>query len=163
MAQVKPIPEGYRTITPHLLMDDSAKAIEFWTRALGAQEVRRQSLPNGKVVHAVVRIGDSLIMVNDDMGPMGNMPGTVKSAKAAGLNTSELFLYVEDCDALFNRAVKAGCTVRMALADQFWGDRFGQVIDPFGIIWGIATHKEDVAPQEIMQRMAKAMPSQPQA
>jgi PhnB protein len=146
------IPEGYHTVTPHLIMDDAAKAIDWYKKALGAEERARAAGPDGKIMHAEIRVGDSLIMLNDAMG--GG-----KSAKALGGSPISLWVYVEDCDALFNRAVAAGAKVppgpMSALADQFWGDRVGTLVDPEGYTWSIATHKEDVTPEEMKQRMAE--------
>ena len=151
-ASVKPIPDGYHTITPHLVLDDCAQAIEFYKKAFGAEEILRMPGPNGKIVHSEIRIGDSAVMMNDEMPPMPGQPGSYKSPKSAGLSTAALFLYVHDVDSVFNRAVKAGCTVRSPVADMFWGDRYGQVIDPFGHTWAIATHKEDISPQDMAKR-----------
>ena len=151
MAKAKnPIPPGYHTVTPHLIMDDAAKAIDWYKKALGAEEVARALGPDGKIMHAEIRVGDSLIMLNDEMGG-------AKSAKAFGGSPASLWVYVADCDTLFNRAVAAGGRVPPgpmgAMADQFWGDRSGTFTDPHGYTWTIATHKEDLAPQEMKQRM----------
>ena len=151
-ANVKPIPEGYHTVTPHLVLSDCAQAIDFYTRAFGARETLRMPGPGGTIVHAEIRIGDSVVMVNDEMQPIPGQPGLFKSPNAAGLATAALFLYVEDVDAAFDRALKAGCTVRMPLENMFWGDRYGQVIDPFGVTWAMATHKEDLTPDQIATR-----------
>jgi len=144
------VPKGHHTVTPQLTLDNAAKAIDWYKKALGAEEVARALGPDGKVMHAEIRIGDSLIMLNDEMG--GG-----KSARAFGGSPASLWVYVEDCDALFNRAVAAGAKVPPGpmgqLADQFWGDRAGTVTDPHGYQWTIATRKEDLAPQEMKQRM----------
>ena len=150
--QVKPVPDGYHTVTPHLVLSECAKAIEFYTSAFGAKETLRMPGPEGKIAHAEIRIGDSVVMLNDEMPPMPGQPGTIKSPKSAGLATAALFLYVGDVDAAFDRALKAGCTVRMPLEDMFWGDRYGQVTDPFGVTWAMATHKEDLTPEQIATR-----------
>ena len=146
----KAVPEGHHTVTPHLIMGDAAKALEWYKKALGAVEVARAPGPDGKIMHAEMRIGDSLIMLNDEMGG-------AKSAKAIGGSPVSLWVYVEDCDALVNRAVAAGATVPPgpmgALTDQFWGDRSGTIIDPEGFTWTIATRKEDLTTEEIYQRM----------
>jgi PhnB protein len=147
-----PIPDGYHTVTPHIVLDDCAKAIEFYGRAFGAEKLLAMPGPMGKIVHAEIKIGDSIVMMSDEMPPMPGQPGVFRAPKAAGLATSALFLYVRDADAAFDRAVKAGCTVRQPLADMFWGDRWGQVIDPFGHAWAIATHLEDLSPEEIGRR-----------
>jgi PhnB protein len=142
----KAVPEGFHTVTPQLTLDNAAQAIDWYKKALGAVENSRAVGPDGKIMHAELRIGDSLIMLNDEIG--GG-----KSAKAMGGSPASLWIYVEDCDALFNRAVAAGGQVRMPIADQFWGDRCGAVSDPHGYTWSIATRKEDV-PREEMERRA---------
>jgi PhnB protein len=141
----KAVPEGYHTITPQLTLDNAAQAIEWYKKALGAEELMRSAGPDGKIMHAELRIGDSRIMVNDPM--MGG-----KGPKAVGGSPASLWLYVEDCDALFNRAVAAGAQVRMPMADQFWGDRCGGIADPQGYTWSIATHKEDLTQEEMQRR-----------
>jgi PhnB protein len=145
----KAVPEGHHTVTPQLTLDNAAQAIDWYKQALGAEEVARAVGPDGKIMHAEVRIGDSLIMLNDAM-----MDG--KGPKAMGGSPASLWIYVEDADALFNRAVAAGAQVAPgpmgAIADQFWGDRCGTFSDPHGYRWTIATHKEDLTPQEMKQR-----------
>ena len=141
----KPIPEGFHTVTPQLTLDNAAQAIDWYKQALGAQEVSRAPGPDGKLMHAELRIGDSRIMLNDPV--MGS-----KGPKTLGGSPASLWLYVEDCDALFNRAVSAGGQVRMPMGDQFWGDRCGTVADPHGYSWTIATHKEDLTREEMQQR-----------
>jgi PhnB protein len=145
----KAVPEGHHTVTPHLILDNASHAIDWYKKALGAQEVARAVGPDGKIMHAEIRVGDSLIMLNDEMS--GG-----KSAKAIGGSPVSLWLYVEDCDALFNRAVAAGAKVPPGpmgqMADQFWGDRSGTFTDPHGFTWTIATHKEDLTPDEMKQR-----------
>jgi len=153
MAKAKsPIPEGHHTVTPQLTLDNAAQGIDWYKKALGAQEVTRAVGPDGKIMHAELRIGDSLVMMNDAMG--GG-----KGAKAMGGSPASLWVYVEDCDALFNRAVDAGAQVAPGpmgqLADQFWGDRSGTFTDPQGYRWTIATHKEDLTSEEIEQRQAE--------
>ena len=150
MAKAKSaVPAGHRTVTPHLILDNAAQAIDWYKRALGAEEVGRALGPDGKIMHAEIRIGDSLIMLNDEMG--GG-----RSAKTIGASPVSLYLYVQDCDALFNRAVAAGATVGPGpmgqMMDQFWGDRAGVVTDPHGYQWTIATRKEDLTPDELKQR-----------
>jgi PhnB protein len=150
MAKAKnAIPEGHHTVTPQLTLDNTAKAIDWYKKALGAEEVARYVGPDGKIMHAAVRIGNSLIMMNDEMGG-------AKSPKACGGSPASLWVYVENCDALFNRAVAAGASVDPGpmgkVADQFWGDRSGTFTDPHGYQWTIATHKEDLTPQELEQR-----------
>ena len=144
--QVRAIPEGYHSISPSLTCKDAARAIEFYKSVFGAVEIVNMSSPDGKISHAELKIGDSIIFVNDEMGPMAaGTPGTPRMS---------LFLYVENADKTFTRAVAAGAQIDMALENQFWGDRYGKVTDPFGHQWGIATHVEDVAPEEIGKRAA---------
>jgi PhnB protein len=141
----KAVPDGFHTVTPQLTLDNAAEAIAWYKKALGAEELSRAPGPDGKLMHAEIKIGDSKIMLNDAV--MGNKgPGMLGGSPAA------LWLYVEDCDAVFNRAVGAGAQVRMPLGDQFWGDRCGSVTDPHGYSWTIATHKEDLTREEIEQR-----------
>jgi PhnB protein len=141
----KPVPEGYHTVTPQLTLDNAATTIEWYKRALGAEEMSRAIAPDGKIMHAELRIGDSRVMVNDAM--MGS-----KGPHAIGGSPASLWLYVNDCDELFNRAVEAGANVRMQLTDQFWGDRMGVVLDPEGYTWTIATRKEDLTREEMDAR-----------
>jgi len=149
MAKAKrTVPEGFHTVTPQLTLDNAAEAIEWYKKALGADEVARALGPDGKIMHAELRIGDSRIMLNDAV--MGN-----KGPKALGGSPASLWVYVDDCDTLFNRATKGGAQVRMPLGDQFWGDRCGTVIDPHGYQWTIATHKEDLTRDEIEKRQAE--------
>jgi PhnB protein len=155
MAKAKqPVPAGHHTITPHLTFEDAAAAIDWYKNALGAEEKSRAPGPDGKVMHAELQIGDSRIMLHDAM--MG-----AKGPKGLGGSPVSLFVYVEDCDALFNRAVAAGGTVAPGgmgqMADQFWGDRAGTFTDPHGYTWTIATHKEDLTPEELDQRMKQVM------
>ena len=150
MAKAKsPIPEGFHTVTPQLTLDNAAQTIEWYKKAFGAEEKARAVGPDGKIMHAEVRIGDSRIMLNDVMG--GG-----KGPKAFGGSPASLWIYVEDCDALFNRAVTAGAQVAGGpmgqLQDQFWGDRSGTIIDPEGFRWTIATRKEDLTREEMQQR-----------
>ena len=153
---VKPIPDGYHTVTPYITVRDAAAALEFYKKALGAAEVMRFDTPDGRVAHAEIQIGNSRVMLGDECPVMGN-----KSPQSLGGTTGGLCVYVEDCDAVFGRAVAAGATVMKPPADQFYGDRSGTVIDPFGHAWTIATHKEDVSIDEMKARMAALM--QPQA
>jgi uncharacterized glyoxalase superfamily protein PhnB len=144
----KPVPEGYRTVTPYLTIKGAAQAIEFYRRAFGAQEIDRITGPDGtSVMHAEIRIGDSVVMLSDEMPKAG-----CRSPETLGGTTGSLYLYVPDVDAAFQRALDAGATAIMPPADMFWGDRFGQLADPFGHQWGMATHKEDVTPDEIRRR-----------
>jgi PhnB protein len=149
---VKPVPEGYHTVTPYLTVDDAAKAIEFYKDAFGATERVRMNAPDGKVGHAELEIGDSLVMLSDPFPQ-----ASTKSPKELGGTSSSVFLYVEDVDAVVKQATNAGASITMEVADQFWGDRFGSVADPFGHIWSIATHVEDLTPEEITERSKAAM------
>jgi len=140
----KAIPDGFHTLTPHIVVEDAGKAIEFYKRAFGAQEIERHLAPDGqRVMHAQIKIGDSLLMLANEFPPMCMGP------KSRGGTSTTLHLYVPDADAAFNRAVKAGCSVKMPMMDQFWGDRYGQVEDPFGHQWSIATHKQDLTSEQI--------------
>jgi PhnB protein len=149
---VKPIPEGYHSVTPYLVVNDAAKAIEYYTRAFGAKEIMRMDGPPGKIGHAEIMIGDSHIMLSDEM------PGSdVRAPQSVGGSTVSIFLYVNDVDSVFKQAVSAGAKENMPPTDMFWGDRFGKLTDPFGHSWALATHKEDVAPQEMAKRSKEAM------
>jgi PhnB protein len=141
----KAVPDGFHTVTPQLTLDNAAQAIDWYKKALGATDVSIAQGPDGKIMHAELKIGDSKIMLNDAV--MGN-----KGPKVLGGSPAALWLYVEDCDALFNRAVGAGGQVKMPIGDQFWGDRCGAVLDPHGYIWTIATRKEDLTREEIEKR-----------
>ena len=144
---VDPIPAGYHSITPYLMVRDGVRAIAFYRDAFGAQEVMRFDDPNGRVAHAEVKIGDSHVMLADEtrdfVGP--------QTLGGAGVS---LMLYVEDVDATFAKAVAAGAKVRRPVADQFYGDRVGTLADPFGHVWSIGTHREDVSVEEMQRRMA---------
>jgi PhnB protein len=153
----KPIPEGYNTLTPYLAVDDATKAIEFYERAFGAKERSRMPGPDGKIAHAELVIGSSVVMLSDPFPQ-----STVKPPTQLGGTTAGLFMYVEDVDAAYRRAIDAGATETMPPADMFWGDRFGTVTDPFGHSWQIATHVEDVTPEEMAERGREAMASMAQ-
>ena len=151
----KPVPEGYHTVTPLLTLDNAADAIEWYKQAFGAVEPGGRAVgPDGKILHAELRIGDSVIMLHDAV--MGG-----KGPKALGGSPVSLWIYVDDCDALFNRAVAAGAQIppgpMAGMADQFWGDRCGTLMDPHGYTWTIATRKEDLTEAEIAQRQADFM------
>lgn len=149
-ANVKPVPEGMHAVTPHLICADAARAIEFYTKAFGAEEVSRLPMPNGKLGHAMIRIGDSAIMLADEFPEWGSVsPATLKGTPVT------LHLYVVNADAAFERAVAAGAQVKMPLADMFWGDRYGVLEDPFGHRWSVATHVRDVAPEEMAAAMQR--------
>ena len=149
MAKAKhAVPPGYHTVTPHLIVRGAAQAIDFYKRAFGTQELDRSPGPDGKrLMHAAIMIGDSRLMLVDEYLEYGS-----KSPQALGGSPVTIHLYVEDVDAVFDRAVKAGCNVEMPLMDAFWGDRYGQVADPFGHKWSLATHKEDLTQEEMAKR-----------
>ena len=148
----KPVPEGYHTVSPYLAVEDATRAIEYYTQAFGAREVMRMDAPGGKIAHAELEIGDSRIMLSDPFPQ-----GSTRPPKELGGTSASVFLYVEDVDAVVKRAVDAGATVTMEVADQFWGDRFGAITDPFGHVWSVATHVEDVPPEEMAERSRAAM------
>jgi PhnB protein len=149
---VKPIPDGYHSITPYLFVDDAHGAIDFYKRAFGATERGVMEGPDGKVVHAELQIGDSALMLSD---PFEQQTGT--PPKELGGTTAAVFLYVEDVDAVVQQAADAGATVAAPPEDMFWGDRFGRITDPFGHQWQVATHTEDLSPEEIAERGKEAM------
>jgi len=153
----KPIPDGYHTVTPSLTVRGGARTIDFYKQAFGAQERLRVHGPDGvSIMHAELQIGDSIVMLGDEYPDMGCV-----APVSRGGATGSLFLYVPDVDAAFQRAVNAGAKVVMPVTDMFWGDRFGQVEDPSGHRWGLATHKEDVAPDELMRRQKEFFASMP--
>ena len=143
---VKPIPDGYHAITPYLIVDGAARAIDFYKRAFGATEIMRMPAPNGRIGHAEVRIGDSAIMLADEFPEMG-----IVSPQTLGGTYMALHLLVADVDAVWQRALDAGAEVFRPLQDSFWGERSGQVIDPFGHRWGLAQHLRDVSPEELLR------------
>lgn len=148
----KPIPEGYRSVNVILTVDDAAKAIDFYKQAFGAREISR--LPMGdKIGHAELQIGDTRIMLNDEFPDFDNL-----GPKSRGGTTVGLLIYTDDVDNAFKKAIQAGGTEKMPVEDQFWGDRMGTLTDPFGHKWSIATHVEDVRPEDIPARMAAAQP-----
>jgi PhnB protein len=144
---VKPIPDGYHSVTPHLIVRDSRKAVDFYKRAFGAEEIAVMTSPDGKVMHAEIKIGDSIIMFNDEFPEWGSV-----GPETLGNCTSSLHIYVPDVDAAFQKAVQAGATPLMPPADMFWGDRYGKLKDPFGHQWAFATHKEDMSEAEMQRR-----------
>jgi PhnB protein len=145
--QVRPVPDGFSNITPNLVCRNAARAIEFYKTAFGAKELVRMPGPNGEIMHAELQIGDSKFFVNDSMS---KTPIPVPGEGAS--NPMYIHLYVPDADTLFNRAIEGGARVDMPLQNMFWGDRYGKVTDPYGQQWGIATHVEDVAPEEMKKR-----------
>ena len=149
---VKRVPDGFHTITPHLVVKGAAAAIDFYKKAFGATELVRMPGPGGKLMHAEVKIGDSHLFLCDEFPEMGAC-----SPAPGGKTPVTLNLYVEDCDHVFRQAVAAGATVQMPPADMFWGDRYAKVVDPFGHNWSLATHIEDVPPKEMARRGQKEM------
>jgi PhnB protein len=151
MAAVQPVPEGYPQVTPYLCVEGAGAAIEFYGRVLGTTERMRMETPEGTVSHAELQLGGSLIMLADEFPELG-----VRSPKAFGGSPVTMSVYVEDVDAVFERALQAGAKVLRPLEDQFYGDRAGQFEDPFGHRWSFATHVEDVSPEEMARRAAEA-------
>lgn len=148
MTSVRAVPDGYHTVTASITCKDASRAIEFYKNAFGAIERLRMDSPDGRVSHAELQIGDSVIFMGDEY------PGMSAAPVENSLPSASIYLYVEDADTVFNRAVNAGAQPTMPLTDMFWGDRYGKVVDPFGHHWGVATHVEDV-PSEEMERRAK--------
>ena len=150
---VNPIPEGYNTVTATLTVKEAAKAIEFYKKAFDANELYRFPGPDGKtIMHAEIMIGNSIVMLADEMPGMG-----CRSPQSIGGTSSSIYLYVNDADSTFNKAISAGAKVLMPLMEGFWGDRFGSIEDPFGHVWGIATRKKDMTPDEIQQAGQEAL------
>jgi PhnB protein len=149
---VKPVPEGYHTITPHLIVRDAARAIEFYKQAFGAKERGVMKGPDGKVMHAELQIGDSIVMLADEMPEFGS-----RSPQSIGGSPTGLHIYTDNVDAAFDRAVKAGAQVEMPVMEQFWGDRYGKLKDPFGHSWSVATHVKDLSAEEMKRGMDEAM------
>jgi len=149
---VKPVPDGYHTLTPYLTVRDAARAVEFYKQAFGAEERGVMKGPDGKVMHAELKIGDSIIMLADEFPEFGSL-----SPLSVGGSASGLHIYLEDVDSAFDRAVKAGGIVEMPVADMFWGDRYGKLKDPFGHKWSIATHTADLSMDEMKRGMDEAM------
>jgi PhnB protein len=149
---VKPIPEGYHTLTAVLAVEDASAAIDFYKKAFGAKERMRMDAPGGKIAHAELEIGDSLIMLSDPF-PQSN----VKPPNEVGTSTMSIFMYSEDVDAAIAKAVDAGATLTTEAEEMFWGDRFGTITDPYGHMWAIATHVADLSPEEIEVRGQAAM------
>ena len=138
----KPIPDGFHAITPSMVINDANEAIEFYKKAFDAKEIYRFPTPDGKILHAMIQIGDSFVMMSDEFPTMG-----LKSPSTIGGTAVTLHLYVEDADKIFKQAVDSGAVVTMPIMDAFWGDRYGMVIDPYGHSWAIATHKIDMTPE----------------
>jgi uncharacterized glyoxalase superfamily protein PhnB len=154
MAAVKPIPDGFHSLTPHITVRGAAKAIDFYKKAFGAEEIHRHGMPDGTVMHALLRIGDSMLMLNDEFPQM-----QCKGPLTIGGTAVTLSYYVVDADKAWERAVQAGAKVKMPISDQFWGDRYGTLTDPFGHDWAIGSRKKDMTPDEIMAAAKAAMMS----
>jgi PhnB protein len=149
--QVKPIPDGYHSVTPYLIIKGAAEAIEFYKKAFGATELFRMPQPDGRIGHAEIKIGDSPIMLADEFPQMKHL-----SAQTLGGTPVSILLYVPDVDSVFNQAIAAGAQQQTPVEDKFYGDRGGSLVDPFGQVWHIATHTEDVSPEEMEKRAAAA-------
>jgi PhnB protein len=156
--QVKAVPTGFHTLTPHLTVRNADKALEFYKNALGAEILHVARMPDGKVMHASLRVGDSMLMLNEEFPEYGGL-----SPLSVGGTGVTIHIYTEDVDAAFNRAVSAGAQVKMPLMDQFWGDRYGMLADPFGHKWSIATHIKDMSPEEMQRAQDEAMAKMPPA
>ncbi len=155
---VQAIPKGYHTLTPYMTVRDAARAIEFYKQAFGAEEKGVMKGPDGKVMHAELRIGDSLFMLADEYPEFGSL-----SPQSTGGSGMGLHIYVEDVDSSFDRAIKAGGKVEMPVSDMFWGDRYGKLVDPFGHKWSIATHKQDLSAEDIEQAQSEFMKHMPKS
>ncbi|HEY7353674.1 MAG TPA: VOC family protein [Terriglobales bacterium] len=155
--QVQAVPQGFHTLTPHLIVRDADQAIEFYKKAFGAQLLGEAArMPDGKIMHALMRIGDSNLMLNDEMPNYGAL-----SPLSGGSSSVTIHIYTENVDAAFERATDAGAKVTMPLMDQFWGDRYGIVTDPFGHKWSLAAHVKDMSPEEMYRAMNEAMAKMP--
>ncbi len=150
--QVKAVPPGFHTLTPHLVVRKAEQALEFYKNAFGAEVLHVAHMPDGKVMHASLRIGDSMLMLNDEFPDYGTL-----SPLSTGGSAVTIHIYTENVDAAFNRAVSAGAQVKMPLADQFWGDRYGVVADPFGHKWSLGAHIKDMSPEEMQREQDRAM------
>ena len=150
--QVKAVPPGFHTLTPHLTARNAEQALEFYKNAFGAEVLHVAHMPDGKVMHASLRIGDSMLMLNDEFPDHGAL-----SPLSTGGSAVTIHIYTDNVDAAFNRAVSAGAQVKMPLADQFWGDRYGVVADPFGHKWSLGAHIKDMSPEEMQREMDRAM------
>lgn len=151
-SKAKPIPDGYHSVSPYLVCRNAGAAIEFYKKALGAQELFRMPGPGGMIMHAEIKIGDSVVMLCEENPDFGTT-----SPQALGGTAVNIFIYTESVDSLFDQAIKAGATTLMPPTDMFWGDRYSKLSDPFGHQWSIATHVEDLTPEEIGKRGAAAM------
>ncbi len=151
--KVQAVPTGFHTLTPHLVVRNAAQAIDFYEKAFGAQLLNKALTPDGKVMHALLKVGDSLLMLNDEFPEMGAL-----SPLSSGGSAVTLHLYLENVDAAFSRAISAGAAVKMPLMDQFWGDRYGVVSDPYGHQWSMATHVRDMSQEDMAKAMKEAPP-----
>src|SRR5207248_2276531 len=154
--KTNPVPPGFHTLTPHLTVRDADKALEFYKNALGAEILGVARMPDGKIMHAALRIGDSMLMLNEEMPEYGGL-----SPLSLGGTAVTVHVYTDNVDDAFNRAVSAGAQVKMPLMDQFWGDRYGMVSDPFGHKWSLATHVKDLSPEEMQRAQDEAMANMP--
>jgi len=150
--KVKAVPPGFHTLTPHLVVRNAEQALEFYKNAFGGEVFHVAHMPDGKVMHASLRIGDSMLMLNDEFPDYGTL-----SPLSTGGSAVTIHIYTENVDAAFNRAVSAGAQVKMPLADQFWGDRYGVVADPFGHKWSLGAHIKDMLPEEMQREQDRAM------
>jgi PhnB protein len=153
-----PIPRGYHAVTPYLSVRNAAQALDFYQRAFGAEEVMRMNDPQGTLSHAEIKIGDSIVMLAEESASSG-----LRSPQSLGGSTVSIFLYLNDVDTTFKQAISAGAKSQQPLEDMFWGDRYGRVTDPFGHSWSLATHIEDVAPEEMQKRAQQAMKARQRA
>jgi PhnB protein len=146
------VPAGFHTLTPHLTVRNASDAIEFYKEAFGAEVLNVAYMPNGKIMHALLQLGDSRLMLNDEVPEFGSL-----SPLSTGGTGVTLHVYTEDVDAMYRRAISAGATVRIEPADQFWGDRYGILMDPYGFKWGLATHIKDLSPEEMQRAQDQAV------
>jgi PhnB protein len=151
---IQSIPPGFSTLTPHLVIKDAAKAIDFYKQAFGAEEMKRMPMPDGRLLHACLKIGNSMLMLCDEFPDSGC--GNSASPATLGKAHATVHMFVEDVDKAYQRAVEAGAIAQMPPQDMFWGDRYGLLVDPFGQPWSIATHKEDLTPEEMQKKMEAA-------
>jgi PhnB protein len=156
--KVKAVPDGFHTVTPHLTVRDANRALEFYKKAFGAEVLHVMPAPGGKVMHAAIKIGDSIVMLNDEFPEHGGA-----SAPPPGGTGDALHIYIENVDTAFERAVSAGASVKMPVMDMFWGDRYGQLVDPFGHRWSLATHTRDMSPEEMKKEQEKAFSQMPKS
>jgi PhnB protein len=155
-AKAQAVPSGFHTLTPHLVVRNADEALEFYKKALGAEVMNVARMDDGRVIHAALRIGDSMLMLNDEMPEFGAL-----SPLANGGSGVTIHIYTEDVDTAYNRAISAGAKVKMPLMDQFWGDRYGVVTDPYGHTWSLATHIKDMSPEEMQRTQDEAFAKMP--